>query len=182
MKCFKETDQMQKITTGIVAAFACVLMLIGTGTASAESTVTLKGVHLCCGGCVKGVGKALTSAGVKGKCDAKAGTVAITAADKAGIDKAVAALGEAGYYGKADGVKFAATKNVPTGKVKSITLIAGHNCCGKCSKAIVKAAKSVGGTTKAKAKVAEFTVEGDFEAAALIKALNDAGLSVKVKS
>lgn len=171
---------MQKLTAGIVAAFACVLMV--TGTASAETTVTLKGVHLCCKGCVKGVGKALADTGAKGKCDTKAKTVAITAADKAGIQKAVDALGEAGYHGKADGVKSVETKNVPKGKVKRIALIAGHNCCGKCNKAIVAAVKSVGATTNAEAKTKAFVVEGDFDAAALIKALNDAGLSVKVKS
>jgi copper chaperone CopZ len=52
-------------------------------------------------------------------------------------------------------------------------------CC-KAIKATVKKVDGVTGDT-AKPKVSTFTVTGDFDAAALVKALNEAGFHVKVK-
>jgi len=172
---------MQKVT-GCLMALAMVLMI--SGNALAEETVTLKGVHLCCGGCLKGVGGAAKKAGATAKCDKAAGTVTITAADAAGAQKAVDAVAKAGYYGTSSSasIKIKPAKNVPDGKVKSITLLGAHNCCGKCTKAISGAIKSVSGAaTDAKAKDKEITVTGEFDAKAVVAALNKAGISVRVK-
>lgn len=155
-------------------------------SARAEVKVELKGVHLCCGACVKAVGNILKGVdGVQGKCDPKGKTVTITAPDAKTAQKAVDALAAGGFHGKT-GQKDVAVKDdsgATKGKVKSATVTGIHNCCGNCNKAVQAAIKKVdgvqGNTAKAKAKT--FEVTGDFDAAELVKALNDAGFHVKVK-
>ena len=169
-------------------AAACGLMVLtGTAFALAETKVEVKKVHLCCGACVKGVAAALKKVeGVTPKCDQKAGTVTLTAKDDATAQKALDALGDAGYFGdtgsKTLTIKPAA--GVPSGKVKSLKLSNAHNCCRRCcTKAIKTAVKAVDGVTgdTAKPKTADFEVTGDFDAAAVVKALNDAGFQVSVE-
>ena len=166
---------------------AGVSVVVALGAASpAETKVEVKGVHLCCVPCVKGVEKALK--GVEGAsvaCDQEAGTVTITASGEATAQKALDALSGAGYFGTFDakGLKIKPVSGLPSGKVKSINLTNAHNCCKPCSTAIQKAIKSVAGVTgdTVQPKKADFEVTGDFDAAALVKALNDAGFQVQVK-
>ena len=68
-------------------------------------------------------------------------------------------------------------------KVKSLTLTGVHNCCGACTRTIQAAVKKVPGVSgdTCKAKADTFDVTGEFDAAAVVKALNDAGFHVKVK-
>ncbi len=69
------------------------LVLVLAGAARAETTVVLKGTHLCCPMCVAAVGKILkTVDGVKGECDRTAKTVTITAPNAATAQKALDAL------------------------------------------------------------------------------------------
>lgn len=156
------------------------------GAARAETTVELKGVHLCCGACVKAVGGILKDIeGVKGKCDQKNKTVTITATDDATAQKALDALAAKGFHGDS-GNKDVAMKDdskAPKGKVKELTVTGAHNCCPMCCKAIKATVKKVDGVTSdnAKPKADTFTVKGDFDAGELIKALNEAGFHVKVK-
>lgn len=156
------------------------------GAALAETKVEVKGVHLCCKACVNGVAKALTGVeGVKAACDQKAKTVTLTAADDAAAQRGLDALAAAGYHGDTGSTALIIKKetNVPSGKVKSITLSNLHNCCGACNKAIKSAVKSVDGVTgdTAKAKTANFEVTGDFDPAKVVEALNAAGFHVQVK-
>jgi copper chaperone CopZ len=168
----------------MLAASLC--LLGGASVARAETKVELKNVHLCCPACVKAVGAVLKKVeGVKGACDREAKTVTITATDDAAARKAIDALAEAGFHGD-PGSKALAMKDdsgVTAGKVKSLTLTGAHNCCGACCKAIKATVKKVEGVTgdDTKPKAKEFTVTGDFDAAALVKALNAAGFHVKVK-
>jgi copper chaperone CopZ len=161
-------------------------MLALAGPAQAESKVELKGVHLCCPACVKGVAGILEKVdGVKGACDLKMKTVTITATDDQAAQKALDALAQGGYHGTTSS-KGAAIKDdsgVTKGKVKSLTLTGIHNCCGNCCKGIKETVKKVNGVTgdDAKPKMDTFTVTGDFDAAELVKALNAAGFHVKVK-
>ena len=164
---------------------ACGLLMLA-GAATADTTVELKGVHLCCGACVKGVAKALKDVeGVKPKCDQKAGTVTLTAKDDASATKALDALAAAGYYGET-GIKTLVLKpgTASKGKVKSVTLSGVHNCCGSCCTAIKAAVKKVEGVNRdtAKPRSDTFEVTGDFEPAALIKALNAAGFNGTIKN
>ena len=154
--------------------------------ARAETKVELKGVHLCCQGCVKEVGSILGKIdGVTPKCDQKNKTVTITATDDQAAQKALDALAKGGYYGDTGNAKLAIKDDsgATKGKVKTLTLTGIHNCCGNCCKAIKETVKKVDGTKSddAKPKMDTFTVTGDFDAADLVKALNAAGFHVKVK-
>jgi mercuric ion binding protein len=154
--------------------------------ALAETKVEVKGVHLCCPLCVKGVGAALKDVdGVKGVCDSKAGTVTLTAADEATAQKGIDALATAGFHGRLDtaAVKYPNDSGATKGKVKSLTLEGIHNCCRSCNNAIKKAVKKVEGVTgdTATPKSETFEVTGDYEATELIRALEEAGFHAKVK-
>lgn len=162
------------------------LVLVWTGALRAETKVEVKNVHLCCGNCVKAVGAVLGKAeGVSDpKCDPKTKTVTFTAKDVDSAKKALQALADAGFHG--DAGKDLAIKDdsgAEKGKVKSITLTGTHNCCGMCNAALQKTLESVDGVkaNTAEAKKTTFEVTGDFDAQALVKALNDAGFHVKVK-
>jgi copper chaperone CopZ len=161
-------------------------LLSAAGAARAETTVELKKVHLCCGACVKTVDKILKKVeGVKGTCDQGAKTVTITADDAKAAQKALDALAAAGFHGESNSkdVAIKDDSGAKAGKVKSLTLTGIHNCCGQCCKGIKAVVGKVEGVTgdTATPKVNTFTVEGDFDAAALVRALNAAGFHVKVK-
>jgi mercuric ion binding protein len=156
------------------------------GLAMAETKVEVKGVHLCCGACVKGVATALKKVdGVTPKCNKDEGTVTITAPDEATAQKALDALAAAGYHGDTGHATLAIKEetNMPAGKVKTLTLTGAHNCCRGCCMAIKEAVKGVKGVTgdTAKPKGETFEVTGDFDAKELVKALNEAGFHAKVK-
>jgi copper chaperone CopZ len=170
---------------GMMMASVSALVVLGAA-ALAETKVEVKGVHLCCGACVKGVAKALKGVeGASAACDQQGKTVTITANDEATARKALDALSEAGYFGTVDtkGLMIKPVSGLPSGKVKSINLTNSHNCCKSCGNAIQKAVKSVPGVSgdTVQPKKADFEVTGDFDAAALVKALNDAGFQVQVK-
>ncbi len=162
------------------------LVLVLAGAVRAETTVVVKGTHLCCGMCLAAVGKIVkTVDGAAAKCDQKEKTITITAPDAATAQKAVDALSAGGFYGTIDSkdVKFKEDSGVTKGKVKTLTLEGVHDCCGMCANAIKAAVKKVDGVTgdTVKAKSDTFEVTGDFDAEALVKALNGAGYHVKVK-
>jgi periplasmic mercuric ion binding protein len=163
-----------------------VLVVVGlAAAASLESKVEVMGVHLCCPGCVKGVAAALKGIdGVKPACDQENSTVTITADDDQAAQKALDALGAAGYFGDTGNPKLAIKQDLtaPQGKVDKLSLTGIHNCCRQCTKAIkdaVKKVDGVGGDT-AQAKGKSFDVTGSFDAAQVIKALNAAGFHVQV--
>src|SRR5262249_13377654 len=118
-------------------------------------------------------------------CDREKRTVTITAPDDQTAQKALDALAEGGFHGKTADKKLAMkdASDVPSGKVKSLTLTRVHTCCGACCRAIKETGKKVDVVNgdAGKPKGDTFEVTGDFEAAALVKALNDAGFSVKIK-
>jgi len=162
------------------------VLLVPVSAARAETTVELKGVHLCCGKCVAGVKSALHDLdGVKATCDQDKSIVTITAADDAAAQKALDALAAHGFHGDTGSstLKMKEDSGVTAGKVTSLKLGGIHNCCGSCNKAIKKAIKKVDGVTgdTAKAKNESLTVTGNFDGAELVKALNAAGFHVKVQ-
>ena len=164
----------------------CAALLLAAGAARAETKVELKGVHLCCGNCTKTVGEILSKVdGVKGACDRQAKTVTITAPDAKTAQKAVDALAAAGFHGQTDSkeVTIKEDSGAKKGKAKTVTVSGAHNCCQMCCKALKETVKKVDGVTAdtAQPKADTFEVTGDFDAAALVKALNDAGFHVKVK-
>lgn len=168
------------------AVMGALMAVTGTAVALAETKLEVKGVHLCCGACVKGVGAALKGIeGVTPKCDQKARTITLTCKDDEAAQKAVNALAEAGYHGDTGNkaITIKETADVPSENVKTLKLKGVHNCCGACCKAIKTAVRSVPGIMDETAmpKQSSFQVSGDFDAAAVIKALNDAGFHVAVE-
>ena len=169
----------------IGTAFLALAVLSLVAMAPQETKVEVKGVHICCGACEKAVGKVLEDAGAKGTCSKDSKTVSITATDAKGAQKALDGLAAAGFHGDT-GNKDLAIKDdsgAKAGKVTSLTLTGVHNCCGACCKAIKEIVKKVEGVESddTKPKETTFTVKGNFDAAALVKALNDGGLHAKVK-
>ena len=172
---------MRRLPMGLM-----VLSAAGTlgAVALAETKVKIENVHLCCGACVKAAGAILKDAGVKGACDREKKTITITADDAKAAQKALDALAAGGFHGDT-GNKDLAIKDdsgAAAGKVKSVTVSGAHNCCGQCCRALKATVKKVDGVKEdtAMPKGKSFTVSGDFDAAALVKALNAAGFHVKV--
>jgi copper chaperone CopZ len=166
-------------------AFGVLVVAAGT-SAAADTTVQLKGTHLCCPQCVRAVGTIMKGVeGATAACDQKAGTVTVTAKDAATAQKALDALAAGGFHGTTDSkdLKIKDDSGATKGKVKSLTLEGIHNCCGACNKSINAALGKVAGVTgnTAKVKSPTFEVTGDFDAEELVKALNAAGYHVKVK-
>ena len=167
-----------------------ILALIATSAlatfASAETTVKISGVHLCCAGCVKGAEKAVSTAkGVTVAVDKDGGSVTLTGADKAAVQSGVDALVKAGYYGKSDSsdVTLKDISGAKDGKAAKMTVDDVHLCCDKCATAAKKAlskVKGVTGDTAAK-KVTSFEVTGDFSPKEVMAALQAAGLTGKAK-
>ena len=161
-------------------------LLVPVLTARAETTIELKGVHLCCPACTAAVKSALHDFdGVKAACDQKKKTVTISAPDDAAAQKALDALAAHGFHGDTGNstLKIKEDSGVAAGKVTSVTLVGIHNCCGSCNKAIKHAIKKVDGVTgdTAQAKTDSLTVTGNFDGVELIKALNAAGFHVRVQ-
>ncbi len=174
---------MRRLRTVLVLLSAAGML---GAAALAETKVEVSNVHLCCGACVKVVGKAVKSVeGVTAVCDQKAKTVTITAPDDATAQKGIEALAAAGFHGRLEtkAVHFPRDSGVSKGKVSSLTLTGVHNCCPACNKAIKSTVAKVKGVTgdTAKHKGDSFEVTGDFEGTDVVRALHEAGFHLKVK-
>jgi copper chaperone CopZ len=155
--------------------------------ASADVTVKLSDVHLCCNSCVKGVDKAIAPvSGVSAKSDKETETVTLTAPDKATAQKAVDALVAAGYFGKTSdaGVKVNAKTGAKDAKVSAMSVSGVHLCCNKCVTVVKDALAKVPGVqgNTAKKDAASFEVTGDFKPTDVFAALQDVGLTGKAKT
>jgi copper chaperone CopZ len=168
-----------------VAGLIAGLLLMPAAMAMADVTVKVSGLHNCCGACIKGITKAVSSAGATAAIEQGDDTVTITAADKETAQKAVDALAAAGYHGASDtpGVAMKDDSGAK-GKATRLELSGAHNCCKGCANAISKACSDVSGVTgqTVTPKSKTIVVEGDFDAQALVKAINDAGFHVTVSS
>ena len=165
---------MTMIRTAMLGVAAMALGTMATAVSAAEATLT--NVHVCCNSCKKGINAAVTGAGATAKIEKT--TVTVTAADDAGVKKAVDALLAAGYYG--DGAPAAAAPS--DAKAKSVTVENIHLCCGKCVDAFNKAVKPAGATKTDAAKNAKtVTVEGDVSPKEVLEALHKAGFNATVK-
>ena len=167
----------------IILAAACAFAL---STRAADVTVTITEVHLCCQSCVKGVAKAVTDVnGLTAKADEDAGTVTLTAADTATVQKGADALVAAGFFGKSSdaAVKLNAETGAKNQMVQSIKIESLHLCCGKCVTAVNQVLATVPGVTgNTAAKDAKtFEVTGNFNDKAVFDALQKAGLTGQEK-
>jgi mercuric ion binding protein len=171
---------MKLFLASVVTAFALVL-----SAKADDATAKITDVHICCHSCVKGIDTAVaTVPGVKDTVDQDAGTITLTGADKASLQKATDALTAAGYFGKSSDVTLDSATGAKNEKVQSMTVTGLHLCCGKCVKAVDKTVKSVAGVTgdDATKNAKSFTVTGDFNAQDVMAALQKEGLTGKVSN
>ena len=166
----------------------CTSLLVGIlftfSAHSADFSVSLTDVHLCCDSCVKGAEKAIAKvkqvAEVVNKDDE---TIKLTGPDKATVQKAVDSLVAAGFFGKSSdaSIKVDAITGAKGQKVQAIKISEVHLCCPKCVKSVNSALESVPGvkanTATKGAKV--FEVTGDFNDKDVFDALQKAGLTGK---
>lgn len=152
--------------------------------AAEDIKVELKQTHVCCQSCVNAVAKVLEKAGVKGAASQDTDSIQFTAADEKTAQATIDALVAAGFHGAVDSktLKVKEVSGVKPGKVTSLSLKGVHNCCGSCNGAIKAAIKKVPGVESedVKPRAEKFTVKGNFDGEALVKALNDAGFHCQV--
>lgn len=171
-----------------ISTFACVIYVLAfSGQLLAEEKLTIKQLHMCCGGCASEVETILGK--VQGitdvSTDKASRSATFTATDNKVAQKAIDALAEGGFYGDT-GRKDVAFKNdsgAKAGTVTSLTVTGFHNSCPGCVKSFRVALKKVEGVSgdNCKSKVTTCEVKGKFDAVALIEALNQEGFHVKVK-
>jgi copper chaperone CopZ len=160
-------------------------LLLFTSMLSAETTITLSGVHNCCKSCTNGITKAGGSVeGVTVTAEGK--TVKVTSKSKVSAKKAVEAIMAAGYYGTSDAAEEKTTSlsaAKPVKKLSEATVSGAHLCCQKCANAMIEAVKAVPGVTEHTivSKASSFTVKGDFTEADLLASMNKAGFTGVVK-
>ena len=167
---------------------AAVILLAGSSSAvvCAAEKVEVKGVHLCCGACVKSVAKILSKVeGVSdAACDRATGTVTFTAKDSNTAKKAFASLARGGFYGKATtgGKTLKIKTEVPKGKVNSVTVKNVHVCCNSCKKAVQKLFPGATITYTGKGPQRDVTIAADnLEPTTVLETLRSGGFNGSVK-
>ncbi len=165
------------------AVFMIAAMIL-TPAASADE-VKVSDVHNCCGACCKLIHEVLGKVEGVSEITAKPKESDFTfqAANAKAARQAINALARSGFHGKTDKEKivFRDNSGVEPGKVKRLSLVGIHNCCPGCCKAAKEVISKVEGVKAdtLQPKKRKFVVEGDFDGAALVKALNKAGFHVR---
>lgn len=176
---------MTKISIFLFAACAAFL----TAALPAPESVSVKGVHLCCGGCQSIAEDALD--GLKGiskiSCDLNTKVISFKADDRKSADAGIKALAEAGFYGtatfgktKLDYPKSGAMKGA---KQNSVSVTGVHLCCTACVTASQKALEGVKGVSLIDIDRNEQTIKLTGDAIVVtdaVAALNKAGFYCKV--
>lgn len=160
-------------------------------TAPQSGAVSVKGVHLCCGGCQSIAQDALADvSGISGvSCDLNTKIVSYKVTDQKAAESGIKALAAAGFFGKAtyakkplefpdSGAKKGATAN-------SMTLTNVHLCCTACVTASQKSLENVKGVSLIDIDRNEGTIKLTGDAISIqdaIGALNKAGFYCKLKT
>jgi len=172
---------------GIVTVAAIVL---GLGQSCWAIDVTVKGLHLCCGGCNSAVEDAINE--VKGvsavTSDANTKVVAFKAPDEKVMQAAFDAMAKAGFHGDAfadkKAVKFPSVEVKKGTKTNRLTATGLHLCCGACKTGVQKALSDVPAVTEISIdqEARSVTVVGkDIDVEGVFKALNKAGYHAELK-
>lgn len=148
-------------------------------------TITLTGVHLCCGDCEDAVTKipanekAPIPAGVTITPNRKDESIVITAPSGKDAQAALRGVMAAGFYGKSDNEAVKIADLAPDEfTTKTMIIRDVHLCCGGCVKAFAKAVESVDGVKSQEAKTGATTVQvtgDDFKPYEVMQALREAG-------
>ncbi len=170
---------MTRIRTG---TFAMIFVgLIGNVQAA---DVSVKGVHLCCGGCSSGAEKALgkVKSLTKVSCDVNSKVISFTAPDEKTAKSAIKALAEGGFFGKATlgkkKLKFPDAGVKKGAKSDTVTIYGLHLCCDACVSGAQKALEKVDRLSTTEFDRAKGTVKVIGQQVAtqkIIDALNKAG-------
>jgi copper chaperone CopZ len=153
---------------------------MAAASARAEVKVTVSKMHICCKGCTMAIQDAVAKMPeVEVTVDQENHTTEIVAASAESVQKALDAIGSAGFHGKLSSkqdVKWKGQKK-PAGKIQRLELYSVHNCCPACTKAIKSALAKVEGVTAdtCEPKKNSFVVEGEFTAKEVLAALHKAG-------
>jgi len=171
---------MRQLWIAILAAIF--IAGLPTGKAQAEK-LEVKGVHLCCGSCVKAV------EGILGKvdgvsavtCDRTKKTITFEAKDEKARKEAVSALTDGGFYGEITsekGEKLTAPAAPKSEKADEVAVKNVHVCCNSCKRAITALFKDEKVEFPAKNEV---KISGkDLDKAKVVETLRKAGFNGKV--
>jgi copper chaperone CopZ len=175
---------MRSLFSGALAGLAAMLF-VGTVVAS---DVEVKGPHICCGQCVKVVGKLLEKVdGVSDvKADAKTKTVTFTAANNTAAKAGFKALVDGGFFGSAteDGkaIKLEVAGTKKGDKLEKVTVKAVHVCCGQCQNAINKLFKDSKVSYEGKGAQRTVVIEGgELYRGSVLEALRKSGFNGTVE-
>ena len=148
-----------------------------------ETEVTLSGVHLCCGGCKKGVESAIE--GISDlEVDMSGDSISLKGKSGRDVQKAIDAIAAAGYYGESDNESVAiAAAKASDDESDSVTVSGVHLCCGKCVGAIDDVVKALGAEKHdAEKNASSFTITGKgLKPSAVLAALRKEGMNGTVK-
>lgn len=155
--------------------------------------IELKGLHLCCGGCVVALESSLEIDGVSDiAIDRRTGSATFKTADAKTTQAVLKSINEEGFYGKTkvDGKAFEfPVETVKEGATAKQAVFEGvHLCCGACTRGVVRALEKEdslaeivcdqkSGTVSVKSKGG-----AELDLAKLQKLLNGAGFSGSLKS
>ncbi len=147
------------------ALLSCLVVAAIAFGADESGTVTIRGAHLCCGGCVEGAKDALD--GIEGVSDVKADvnskSIVFAAKSEKAAQKGIDSLAEHGFFGKAAfGKKDLAFPDVGAKKGEkrdTFTFTGVHLCCGACRKAVHEAFTKLDGMTSMEIDASAQTVK-----------------------
>lgn len=131
---------------------AALLIVVASVFAADEAgTVTIRSVHLCCGGCTEGAKAALD--GIDGISDVKADvnskSIVFAAKTEKAAMKGIESLADHGFFGKAAfGKKDLPFPDIGAKKGEkrdTVTFTGVHLCCAACKKAVHEALIKIDG-------------------------------------
>lgn len=171
----------------VVLPLSALMVTLFVAPISADESIEISGLHLCCGGCVAAAEEAISEVdGVSElEVDQKGRTAKFLAADEEAVQGASAALLNAGFFGELKrGDKTAPLDTPENAKVATGTKVDRavfdnvHLCCKSCTIGVTKSLKDqkdiVAVDCDTKAHTVTLTGK-QFDAAAALEALHAAG-------
>lgn len=138
------------VTFGTILTVTTVVLATSS---PAPEVVSVKGVHLCCGGCQSRAESAFD--GIKGISDVSADlntkVISFKVTDPQVADEGIKALAKAGFFGtatyKGKSLKYPDSGAQKGAKANTLSLKGVHLCCTACVTASQKALQNVKGVT-----------------------------------
>ena len=176
----------------VVSAILLGTSLLAANSASPDGgSVSVKGVHLCCGGCQSIAEDALSDLdGVTStSADLNTKVISFKAADKKAAEAGIKALAEAGFFGTAtfnkEPLEFPTSGAKKGAKANTITLTNVHLCCTACVTASQQSLQTVRGVNVIDIDRNEETIKLTGDGISILEAigaLNKAGFYCRLKA